>query len=211
MEGYDACRKIAILASLNYQKTVNYEDIYTEGISAIDSRDFAYAAELGKNIKLLGMCREIGEKKYALVAPFMLSPENPLYAVNDVFNGILVHGNMVDQVMFYGRGAGKLPTASAVVSDVVEEAKTIGEASAIKWAAEKVSLNDKNELEFGYFVRVNGTAGNSNYKELFADANVIEKDGIAGEFAFVTGRMTEGEFLKKYESLNDAVKFIRIK
>ena len=211
VEGYDACRKIAILASLNYQKTVNYEDIYTEGISAIDSRDFAYAAELGKNIKLLGMCREIGEKKYALVAPFMLSPENPLYAVNDVFNGILVHGNMVDQVMFYGRGAGKLPTASAVVSDVVEEAKTIGEASAIKWSAEKVSLNDKNELEFGYFVRVNGTVGNSNYKELFADAKVIEKDGITGEFALVTGRMTEGEFLKKYESLKDAVKFIRIK
>ena len=211
VEGYDACRKIAILASLNYQKTVNYEDIYTEGISAIDSRDFAYAAALGKNIKLLGMCKENGGKKYAMVAPFMLDPSNPLYAVNDVFNGILVHGNMVDKVMFYGRGAGKLPTASAVVSDVVEEAKTIGKASEIVWSDEKLVLSDKNELEFCYFVRIGGSADGSNYKELFADASVVEKDGIAGEFAIVTGKMTEGDFLKKYESLKDAVKFIRIK
>lgn len=211
VEGYDACRKIAILASLNYRKTVNYEDIYTEGISAVDSKDFAYAAELGKNIKLLGMCKENGEKKYAMVAPFMLDPENPLYAVNDVFNGILVHGNMVDKVMFYGRGAGKLPTASAVVSDVVEEARNIGKASGIEWSEEKVTLNDKNELVFSYFVRIGGTAETGSYKELFADAEVLVKDGIDGEFAIVTGEMTEGDFLEKFAHLENAVKYIRIK
>lgn len=211
VEGYDACRKIAILASLNYRKTVNYEDIYTEGISAVDSKDFAYATELGKNIKLLGMCKENGEKKYAMVAPFMLDPENPLYSVNDVFNGILVHGNMVDKVMFYGRGAGKLPTASAVVSDVVEEARNIGKASGIEWSEEKVTLNDKNELVFSYFVRIGGTAETSSYKELFADAEVLVKDGIDGEFAIVTREMTEGDFLEKFVRLENAVKFIRIK
>ena len=157
VEGYDACRKIAILASLNYQKTVSWEDIYTEGISKITKEDFAYASAIGRNIKLLGFCREENGRKYAMVAPFMVAEGNPLYSVNDVFNGILVHGNMVDQVMFYGRGAGKLPTASAVVSDVIEEAKNPGTASKIVWEDEKLTLNDKNELRFAYAVRVKGS------------------------------------------------------
>ena len=211
VEGYDACRKIAILASLNYQKTVHYEDIYTEGISKITKEDFDYAGLLGKNIKLLGMCKEIGSKKYAMVAPFLLDPENPLYAVNDVFNGILVHGNMVDQVMFYGRGAGKLPTASAVVSDIVEEAKSIGKASDIVWDDEEVALSDKGELQFAYLVRVAGNVNTHDFKTVFPGAKELNAEILAGEFAFETPVMPEKEFLDGFEKLSGAIKYIRIK
>ena len=210
VEGYDACRKIAILASLNYKKTVNYEQIYTEGITAISTADFAYAAKCGKNIKLIGMCKEIGEKKYAMVAPFLIGDDNPLYGVNDVFNGIAVHGNMVDKVMFYGRGAGKLPTASAVVSDVVEAAKNIGKASEIVWDDEKITLDDKNELTFAYLVRVSGFEKDSDYKTVFEGAKYVGNNTEEDEFAFVTEAMTEGDFLAKFAALANAKKFVRV-
>ena len=211
VEGYDACRKIAILASLKYQKTVNYEQIYTEGISKITKEDFDYAGLLNRSIKLLGMCREIGEKKYALVAPFLLNESNPLYSVSGVFNGILVHGNMVDNVMFYGRGAGKLPTASAVVGDVVEAAKKLGTPSSIIWSDEVLSLDSKDDLEFRYLVRMKGNPANSGFEKIFEGARELDAEIIAGEYAFVTGPMKEGDFLEKYNSLQDAIKFIRVK
>ena len=211
VEGYDACRKIAILASLNYQKTVSWEDIYTEGISKITKEDFAYASAIGRNIKLLGFCREENGKKYAMVAPFMVAEGNPLYSVNDVFNGILVHGNMVDQVMFYGRGAGKLPTASAVVSDVIEEAKNPGMASKIVWEDEKLTLNDKNELRFAYAVRVKGSFEGSDAGEIFDSVTEIADAGVADESGFVTSVMPEGEFLAKIGGVKDVISFIRLK
>ena len=211
VEGYDACRKIAIIASLNYQKTVSWEDIYTEGISKITKEDFAYASAIGRNIKLLGFCREENGKKYAMVAPFMVAEGNPLYSVNDVFNGILVHGNMVDQVMFYGRGAGKLPTASAVVSDVIEEAKNPGTASKIVWEDEKLTLNDKNELRFAYAVRVKGSFEGSGAGEIFESVTEIADAGVADESGFVTSVMPEGEFLAKIGGVKDVISFIRLK
>ena len=211
VEGYDACRKIAILASLNYQKTVSWEDIHTEGISKITKEDFAYASAIGRNIKLLGFCREENGKKYAMVAPFMVAEGNPLYSVNDVFNGILVHGNMVDQVMFYGRGAGKLPTASAVVSDVIEAAKHPLEASKIVWDDEKLTLNDKNDLSFAYAVRVKGSFEGSGAQEIFGTVSEIKNAGVEGEFGFVTDVMPEGEFLAKLEKAQDVISFIRLK
>ena len=211
VEGYDACRKIAIIASLNYQKTVSWEDIYTEGISKITKEDFAYASAIGRNIKLLGFCREENGKKYAMVAPFMVAEGNPLYSVNDVFNGILVHGNMVDQVMFYGRGAGKLPTASAVVSDVIEEAKNPGTASKIVWEDEKLTLNDKNELRFAYAVRVKGSFEGSGAGEIFESVTEIADAGVADESGFVTSVMSEGEFLAKIGGVKDVISFIRLK
>ena len=211
VEGYDACRKIAILASLKYQKTVNYEQIYTEGISKITKEDFDYAGLLNRSIKLLGMCREIGEKRYALVAPFLLDESNPLYSVSGVFNGILVHGNMVDNVMFYGRGAGKLPTASAVVADVIDAAKKIGVPSSIIWSDEVQTLDSKDDLEFRYLVRMKGNPANSGFETIFEGARELDAEIIAGEYAFVTGPMKEGDFLEKYNSLQDAIKFIRVK
>ena len=127
VEGYDACRKIAILSSLMCGKNVNYEEIYTEGITKITAADFLYAKQMDKSIKLLAMSRDREDGFFAMVAPFMISRSHPLYSVSGVFNAIYVHGNMLGDSMYYGRGAGKLPTASAVVSDVVDCARHQGQ------------------------------------------------------------------------------------
>ena len=151
VEGYDACRKIAILSSLVYGKTVNYEDIQTEGITKISTEDFKYMKEIGATIKLLGMSKDVDGKYFAMVAPFVLFPSNPLYSVSDVFNGILVHGNMVGDTMYYGRGAGKLPTASAVVSDVIECARNIGKNVFCFWNPEKLELTSNDDAKRKFF------------------------------------------------------------
>lgn len=124
IEGHDTARKIAILASLVSGKKVSYEQVSCEGITNITTEDFAEAERRGMSIKLLGVYDASGP--YVNVAPYLVPNNSPLYGVNDVFNGIMVTGNQVDNLMFYGRGAGKLPTASAVVSDVIECAKSIG-------------------------------------------------------------------------------------
>ena len=131
--GYDAGRKIAILTSLAYGKNVDFADIYTEGITAISKADFEYVKQLGATIKLFAKSVHKDGKYYAMVAPFVVSSENPLYAVKNVFNAILVHGNMVADTMYYGKGAGKLATASAVVADVVDCAKHLGKHIRIVW------------------------------------------------------------------------------
>ena len=121
VEGQDACRKIAILSSLAYGKFLNFENVYTEGITKITPEDMEYAREMGRSIKLLGTSKKLGDDSfYALVAPFLVGQENPLYGVKGVFNSIFVHGNMLGDAMFYGRGAGELPTASAIVGDVLD-------------------------------------------------------------------------------------------
>ena len=124
VEGHDTARKIAILASLVSGKKFSYEQISCEGITNITSEDFAQAEANGMSIKLLGVYNAEGPS--VNVAPYLVPKSSPLYNVNDVFNGIMIHGNQVDNLMFYGRGAGKLPTASAVVSDVIECVKNIG-------------------------------------------------------------------------------------
>ena len=126
VEGYDACRKIAILSSLAYSRFLNYEDIYTEGITKITPEDMQYAEELDMTIKLLGTSRKIGNDSfYAMVAPFLVGKTSPLYSVNDVFNAVFVHGNVLGDAMFYGSGAGKLPTASAVVGDILDAVRNM--------------------------------------------------------------------------------------
>ena len=107
VEGYDACRKIAILTSLAYGQQVDYQDIYTEGITKITAEDFKYARSMGASIKIFGSSKKVGGRLYAMVAPQMIKSDNPLFAVNDVFNAICVTGNMLGDVMFYGKGAGK--------------------------------------------------------------------------------------------------------
>ena len=106
VEGYDACRKIAILSSLAFGMQVDFEDIYTEGISKITDVDIMYAKALGASIKLLGTSKKDGDHVYAMVAPMLIRPNHPLFSVNDVFNGIFVRGNVIGDVMFYGSGAG---------------------------------------------------------------------------------------------------------
>lgn len=199
VEGYDACRKIAILSSLMCGKNVRYQDIYTEGITKITADDFKYAKVMDCTIKLLGLAKEENGGLYAMVSPFLISKNHPLSMVNDVFNAVCVHGNMLGDSMYYGRGAGKLPTASAVVSDVVDCARHIGKIITCFWDAEDVKLTNVDEVERAFFVRVE-KAKEQEAKELFGDVKEITA-GVDGEFAFVTGRMSEKEFNEKAEKV----------
>ncbi len=195
VEGYDACRKIAILSSLMCGKNVRYQDIYTEGITKITATDFIYAHAMGKTIKLLALSREEEGQFYAMVAPFLISKSHPLYMVNDVFNAVCVHGNMLGDSMYYGRGAGKLPTASAVVSDVVDCARHIGKVIMCFWDSEDVALTGIDKACHRFFVRV-PLENEGKALHIFERVSVIEAD-VPGEFAFVTEELTEEDFNRK--------------
>ena len=199
VEGYDACRKIAILSSLMCCKNVKYEESYTEGITKITATDFVYARAMGRTIKLLAQSKEVDGKLFAMVAPFMISRDNPLYMVNDVFNAVCVHGNMLGDSMYYGKGAGKLPTASAVVSDVVDCARHIGKVIMCFWDDEDVKVSDVSEARRAFFVRVD-MAKEKEAIDTFKSVRVIETD-VEGEFAFVTDVMSEKEFNEKADAV----------
>lgn len=199
VEGYDACRKIAILTSLMSGKNMSYEKIYTEGITKITADDFKYAKALGRTIKLFGLSREEDGLYYAMVAPFMVKKSHPMAMVNDVFNAIFVHGNMLDDTMYYGRGAGKLPTASAVVSDVVDCARNLGKSLPVAWDAEDVAIKGIDDVVNRFFVRVKASA-ESDALRVFASVSAVDTV-IDDEFAFVTDPMTEKEFAAKAEEV----------
>ena len=207
VEGHDACRKIAILSSLMTGKYVKYQDIYTEGITKISAEDFRYAKELQSSIKLLGMSKDTKDGYEAMVAPFMISDDHPLHAVNGVFNAIFVHGNMLGDSMFYGRGAGKLPTASAVVSDVVDCARHLGKTIICIWDKEELSLKDYRDSSKEFFLRVK-KEGWEKAKELFEIQQVVEI--IDGEVGIVTKEMTERAFEEKAAKLPEMITRIRM-
>ena len=123
VEGIDAARKVVILAALAFGKLISPDKIYREGISGITTEDFDIAKQLGYSIKLIAHTERVGDKILAMVSPRLVATSNPLHSVEDVFNGIMVDTDMLGTAMFYGRGAGKLPTASAVVSDIIDAAK----------------------------------------------------------------------------------------
>lgn len=208
VEGYDACRKIAILSSLMSGKNVSYEDIYTEGITKISSADFKYAKQMNKSIKLLALSRDTQDGFFAMVAPFLISREHPLYSVNDVFNAVYVHGNMLGDSMYYGRGAGKLPTASAVVSDVVDCARHQGKTIMCFWDEEKVEVADVTSARRKFFVRIAADKREAAMAafETMAEVNV----GLMKEFGFMTQEMTEKEFNEKIEKIGGCINRIRI-
>ncbi len=195
VEGYDAGRKLAILTSLAYGMQVDYEDIYMEGITKITDTDFKYAKVLNAEIKLLATEKKNGTDVYAMVTPKMIRDNNPLYSVRGVFNSILVKGNLLGDVMFYGSGAGKLPTASAVVADVVEAVKHKGANIPMIWSSKKLALSDRLDAESGFFVRV-PEEEKENAKEIFGDIEEVCA-GVAGEFAFLTKKMSERSFEEK--------------
>ncbi len=208
VEGYDACRKIAILSSLMSGKNVSYEDIYTEGITKISSADFKYAKQMNKSIKLLALSRDTQDGFFAMVAPFLISREHPLYSVNDVFNAVYVHGNMLGDSMYYGRGAGKLPTASAVVSDVVDCARHQGKTIMCFWDEEKVEVADVTSARRKFFVRI--SADKREAAMAAFDAMAEENVGLMKEFGFMTQEMTEKEFNEKIEQIGGCINRIRI-
>lgn len=195
VEGHDTCRKIAILTAMATGREVNFEDIYTEGITRITDIDFKYAEKMGTSVKLFGSSRMAGGKVNAFVAPVMIQKNNPLYSVNDVFNGIMVKGNMLGTSMFYGSGAGKLPTASAVVADIIEAAQNLERSLAVGWSSEKQAIESMDLARFRYFVRVAGSYRNKeeDIKRIFGKVEVVELYGM-DEFAVLTAEMSEGEF-----------------
>ena len=193
VEGYDACRKIAILSSLISGQQVDFEDIYTEGITKISKEDMMYAKAMGMTIKLLATSKRQGDLLQAMVAPYLLRKEHPLYSVNDVFNAIFVHGNVLGDAMFYGSGAGKLPTASAVVADVVDEAKHLHRNIMTMWKSDKLELLPFEDTSKRFFVRISGEpeALKAHVESKFGPVEIIRADGLEGEFGFLTGVLTE--------------------
>ena len=212
VEGYDACRKIAILSSLAYGKFLNYEKIHTEGITRITPEDMEYARAMGMSIKLLATSRKLSEDSYyAVVAPFLVGKNNPLYSVNDVYNGIFVHGNVLGDAMFYGSGAGKLPTASAVVADVVDEAKHLHENMPNEWNDQPLPLADPDQVSGRFFVRVQ-TTDLLLIRSVFGTIEQIQVPKAEGETGFVTAQMTLGQYKAKAAEIKaEILSMIRIK
>ncbi len=207
VEGYDACRKIAILSSIISGKQVDFEDIYCEGITKITVEDMKYAKAMGMTIKLLATCKRDGEKLNAMVAPCLLRAEHPLFAINGVFNSIFVHGNMLGDAMFYGSGAGKLPTASAVVGDIVEEARNLDRNLGVMWSSEKLALEDRRDVERRFFVRMKGSREElqDRVASVFGMVQFVQAEGVSGEFGFVTEKMPEGSYEEKAEQFGGQI------
>lgn len=208
VEGYDTCRKIAILTAMAAGKEVDYQDIYTEGITKITDVDFKYAEKMGVSIKLFGTSRIRDGKVSAYVAPVMINSSHPLYGVRDVFNGIMVRGNMLGVSMFYGSGAGKLPTASAVIADIIEAAQNLKKNVPMGWGNEKQTIESMENMRFRYFVRLAGSFRNKeeDIRRIFGHTEVIELYGM-DEFAVLTPEMEEGAFrqaVAAYDALAEA-------
>jgi len=211
VEGYDACRKIAILSSLAFGRHVNYEDIYTEGITEITAAYIKYARKLETSIKLLATSKKVGDGFYAMVSPVMINASNPLFSVNGVFNAIFVHGNVLGDAMFYGSGAGKLPTASAVVADVVDAAKHLHRNIMMNWSSKKLNLMDISQVEARFFVRIKGTKVQriEEVNRRFGQVQTIELPDEPDEFAFITPAMTEADYHAKAEQMDGIITMIR--
>lgn len=210
VEGHDTCRKIAILTAMATGHEVNYEDIHTEGITSITDVDFKYAEKMGTSVKLFGSSRMKGGDIHAWVAPVMIGRNHPLYSVNDVFNGILVKGNMVGTTLFYGSGAGMLPTASAVIADIIEALQNRERHVEMGWDDSRLSIAPIETSASRYFVRIKGIAEErqAEVMRVFGEAEIVELDHM-DEFAILTGVMTEAEYEKKAKELSGIRQRIR--
>ncbi len=211
VEGHDTCKKICILSSIASGKSVNFKDVYTEGITGITLEDTKYASKLGYSIKLIGECVvTAGEKMEIHVAPMMVGSDNKLSTIEDVYNGIVVKGDMVGDTMHYGRGAGKLPTASAVVADVIE----LGQNSDVPYMRpwEPCSENlvaDRSEYVRSYFVRIKGDVPKS---ELTSFGVVAYEKIFDGETGFITDKTTYNKLTAKLTDTNkEVITIIEIK
>ncbi len=195
IEGYDACRKIAILSSLMLSKTIHYEDIYTEGITGITAADFCYAKAMSRTIKLLAVSRLTEAGCHVMVAPFLIPDIHPLRGVGGVFNAVFVHSNMLGDSMYYGQGAGKLPTASAVVSDIVDCARHLGKTVMCLWDEEDVKPAPYGDIERRFFVRADREKlCEERARELFGEIETIRPAERLTDYGFVTPPIREADF-----------------
>ncbi|MBR6682473.1 MAG: homoserine dehydrogenase, partial [Clostridia bacterium] len=207
VEGIDACRKICILGAIAFGKLINPSEVSTKGISKIRLEDVKNAAEAGYAIKLIGQAKMIDDKMSVSVAPRLVSYNNLLSKVDDVFNGVLVTGNAVDDVLFIGRGAGKLPTASAVVADIIDIAGRTELKNDIWDKADKDDLLCPCKKVAAYYVAAN--VDDNTAKDIFGNYSAISlRDG---EFSFITEKMTGKELEEKLSKLGDkAVSVIEV-
>ena len=210
VDGHDACRKICILAALAFGRHVYPDQVSTQGIRSVTLEDVAYADSVGCKIKLLGRAiRQPGGKVCAFVAPHLVPGENPLSGVEDVFNAIAVTGNAIGDVMFYGRGAGKLPTASAVVADVIDIAKDLKKDRHNGWEEGAPDLVvSAGCLVSPWYVRAQISADQA--RKRCGDIQLLARGGApAGEAAFLTAPMAEPEIREKLAGL-DAGSLFRV-
>lgn len=208
VEGHDACRKICILASLAYGKHVYPEQVHTEGITDITLADVEYAENWGGVIKLIGQVKkQESGKLQIIVCPMFVPGESQLSSVDDVFNGILVRGDATGDVVFYGKGAGKLPTASAVVADVIDCVKHFSSRKYLFWEdGSRDYVEDYMEDSVAMYVRA--SAGDVNLGLLNAETifggitRLVRRNASPDEFAFVTEKMPEKEISQKLKALS---------
>lgn len=204
VDGHDASRKICILAALAFGKHVYPEQVHTEGITNITLADVAYAQAWGGVIKLIGQVKMLDDGRISIiVCPMLLKKSCQLSTIDDVFNGIMVKGSFTDDVMFYGKGAGKLPTASAVVADVMDCVKHVDSRKYLFWedCDDKSYVQDHMENSVCMYVRVEKGCKHC-VQNVFGDVEVIlREDAQAEEFAFITPRMTEKEVRAKLDEL----------
>ena len=200
IEGHDACRKICILASLAFGKHIYPDNVYTKGISEITLDDVKYADSLNYVIKLIGDVKKTEDGKLdIMVAPMLLSKDCILSDINDVFNGILVKGDCTGDVMFYGKGAGKLPTASAVVADVVDCAKHLKARKRIFWTdSDGSQVASYKDSKTAMYIRVAGKGEMA--QSLFPDSEIMKADGNT---VLMTQEYQFGEIEEKIAKLND--------
>lgn len=208
VEGHDACRKICILSSLVFGKHVYPEWVHCEGISSITAEDAQYAESWGGAVKLIGSVKRTADGKILpIVRPAFVCGANQLSNVNDVFNGIMVYGDAIDQVMFYGRGAGKFPTASAIVADLIDAAKMKGTSISQVWEDSKDNsfIADYKEDVLPFYVRVQGVS-KDKAKEVFGEVEFLTRENCpADEIAFITPEIKEKNFDEKLTQLGGKV------
>lgn len=217
IEGLDAGRKVAILASVAFNSRVVFNDVYTEGIAKITSKDIHYAKEMGRDIKLLGVAKNTEDGIEAYVCPMLIPSSHPLATVNDSYNAVFVHGDAVEDAMFFGRGAGELPTASAVVGDVFDIVRNIliGCCGRIGCTCYKeIPVKKMENTHNRYFLRlkVEDRCGVlAEMTAIFAKyqvsvAQIIQKDtkveGCA-EVVVITEKVREGDFRTAIEEIRN--------
>ena len=222
VDGFDTSRKTAILLSMSSGMRCRHEDIYTEGIRNVSDIDMAYARKMGYHIRLLGSVETVDEQYFAYVAPIMVGEDDPLYFVNGVYNGIRIVGNCLGNTMLYGKGAGKLPTASAVVSDIIAAARHKDHFQGIGWSEKMLTIEPMGANAFRYFLRIEGTAQGIE-KDLSAyflsegeTLSPVVLDGRTDEFALVSTLLFEEDFLERLQAFEEAsgrrvFHFIRVK
>lgn len=212
IDAFDPARKIAILSSIVFGSSVDYKDVYTEGIRQITAEDIKYASTLGYAVKLLGEAKRTEDGIRVYVAPFLVEPSHPLYHVNGVMNAVYVHGNMLGDAVFTGAGAGSLPTASAVVADIIDAARHDGKRAYCGWKHdEKLALASNDSVKRKYLVRIL-TEDEGNANKVFSPEGFLDTISLGEleeEVAFITPELSEEEYNTKAKAFGKVISRIR--